>query len=374
MLGEVVKLDSPTLIVNPRLNQEFINLSPLKIIGYKSFKFFKGDTRDHEVFIIDPEFIYPLSPLYREKYRELYEFVRGSEFKKVSVVSGCMNRKNLRKFLKSLKSYSSLKVEVRENYEYKISVFFTSKKLEFITRDLGNLQTRRTLIISKDITQSLLIKNSLKDISCLVLKDIDFYTRRVVLSKFKVEGGFLVVPYKFRFLVRNVNFNNVVYIRIPKILSEFIHDTLNIPSDNYTIIVSHKDEGILARRLDKYPRLREEYLEWLNFLGFKGDKREYLSCYLMSKRLKYLKHNKNNTEVLDRNERIICSSFQGKYVEFEEGVKSLMGVNDRFLWEHFGSLRGLEKDKVVSSVNELVNRGLLGFRYFYNGKVVKKIY
>lgn len=375
MIGEMVKLDSPTLIVNPSLNQEIINSSPLKIIGYKSFKLFKDNTRDYEVFIIDPELLYPLSPLYREKYRELYEFIRRSKFKKISVVSGCMNKKNLKKFLKSLKSYSSLKIEVRENYGYKISVFFTSKKLEFITRDLaGNLQTRRTLILSKDIYQSLLIKNYLKDVSCLVLKDVDFDARRAVLSKFKVEESFLVVPYKFRFLVKNMNFSNVVYIRVPRTLSEFIHDTLSITSDNYTIVVSHKDEGVLVRRLDRYPRLREEYLEWLNFLGFKGDKREYLSCYLMSKRPKYLKYNKNNVEVLDEKERIICGSFQGRYVEFEEGIKSLIGVNDRFLWRHFGSLRGLEKDKVVDIVNELVNRGFLGFRYFYNGKVVKKIY
>lgn len=374
ILGEVVKLDSPTLIINPRLNQEIINSSPLKVVGYKSFKLFKDDPRNYEVFIIDPELLYPLSTLYKQKYAELYEFIRESKFKKVSIVSGCMSKRSLKKFLKSLKSYYSPKIEVIQNYDYTVSVLFTDKKLGLTTSILSSQQTGRTLIISKDIPQSLVVKNSLKNISCLVLKDIDFDIRRIILSRFKVEGGFLIIPYRFRFLVRNVSFSNVIYLRIPRTLPEFIYDTLNISSNSYTILVSSKDEGVLVKKIDKYPKFRKEYLEWLNFLGFKGDRREYLSYYLMSRKPKYLKPNKNNMRVMGKDEKIIYNSFQGKYVEFEEAVKSLMGVNDRFLWNCFGALRGLGRDKLLSSINELVNQGFLGFRYFYTDRVVKKIY
>ena len=371
IIGEFVNLNSPTLILTHKVVSDFLTSSPLKIVSYLNIDKIKCNFSEYNCIVLDPEFFYPVSPLFNPKYSKIYEFLKRVRFKDVKVFSCSLTRNSLVKFLKEI-GCKSRNGEVKFDLNVGINVYFGDNKVD----NLKERVTSNSLIVCKDFKDSVSVKEFLeRNFKNVFLLDTNnFDVRKVLINKFRSSKGILIVPKKLKKFVRDVNFYSVNYLSIPKSIQEFLHDVVFFSSREYNFFVSLKDEMSVSKRIIKKPYLKEEYLSFLNFLGFRGNRLDYLISYLNSSVLRYDSLETDSFE-LTSEEKVIFNFLHDRYFEYDECLNLLMGVGGKFFYGGYGILRGVPKSYVCDFVNGIVNKGKLGFRYFFvDGGIVKKVY
>ncbi|MFN4245572.1 MAG: hypothetical protein ACK4F9_05420 [Brevinematia bacterium] len=376
IIGEFIKLDSPTIIITTKTISDSFTSSPLKIISHKNLHYLNTNTDKYNCIILDPEFFYPISPLFNKKYLKIYEFIKNANFKNINVFSCSLPYNTLKTFLKEI-GYQNKNIKVIFELSKNINVYFCNNKIETLLSKLDI--DDRELIICKNAEEANTLKEYLNrhnkhTKNVLILDRNDFDIRKTIIGRLKANKGILIIPRNLKNLIRNINFSSVSYLSIPNSIQKFIHDIVSLSSYRYNLFVSSKDEIIFLKRIKKKPNLKEEYISTLNFLGFRGDKTRYLERYLSSHKQQY-NLTKTGLSMLDKKEKIIFSSLVNRYFRYEDCVDLLMGINNKILYRCFGIMRGHTRDYISQTINNLVNNGKLGFKYFLsNGNIVKKVY
>ncbi|MEN2998814.1 MAG: hypothetical protein ABDH28_07270 [Brevinematia bacterium] len=399
LIGEIININSPTLILTTNSISDFLTSSPLKIITPSNLdlliktlnlkpeilnpnqkpleklkNFFQKPYVDCDYILLDPELIFPSSPLFKEKYKNLYFFLRNTKPKRLITISGSLPLKTLLKLLKSI-GCKEKKVLVKPELNFKIQTVFTNNKLDTLANLIKN--TNRTLIICKNLTHTLFLESILKDITrnIFALKSRNTIQKRITISKFLTKEGILVAPKNFISLLKGVDFSKVIYLSCPYSIEEFIYNHINLASKKYTLIISTKDEKTLASKIKRKKHLKKEYLSFLNFLGSKEDKIEYLKTYLLSTENPHLGRKKNNLDELKEEEKELYKTLRESYYQYENAIDLLLGLGENFLRRGFGKLKGKPRQDVEKIIHSLVNKHLLGIIYFCaDGEIIKKIY
>ncbi|MCX8028394.1 MAG: hypothetical protein N2712_00145 [Brevinematales bacterium] len=365
IIGELVDLNSPTLIITPSSISENLTSFPFKVLTPKNLTQFKEDAKNFKIVILDPEFFYPFSPIFRSSIRGVFDFIKSSTFKEVITVSCSLPVKTIRKFLREVKG-STKSVRVITDFNFGIDVRYCDSKLDILEYYLGKYDD--LLIVCRDLDQANFIYNFVTQSGkkSFFMKYTDFDLRKVLLTKYKSCGGIFVIPFEFKVFLKDLEFENVIYVRLPKSIQEFIFDTIYITSKGYTFLISDKDEEIFLKRIKRSLFYRDYYLDFLNFLGFKGDRKFYLENYFHSRiSLKSVKYCEDD----------VCKYLSGRYIKYEEAVDMLIGKGDMYLSRGFGIFRGVDKSEVRSKINLLISNGHLGLKYFYvDGSIIKKLY
>lgn len=369
IVGEIVDINSPFILVTPYYPSDHLTNFPFKIISRQNVDMFKEDTKPYGCIVLDPELLYPKSSLFRNKYIALYEFLKRNKFREISVISSSFSKKTMSSFLRDIGS-KNLEVKIFPEFSFEVSVIFTEDKLkELEAIDFED----RNLIICKTEYHSLFLyelfrKKFGKGVFVLRVNDFDY--RKRVISDFIASGRVLIVPRKYRWFLRKVEFDRIVFLSLPKSIEEFLYFSSVFSSEKYLFLVSSSEEYKVSGRILKDRLLLNSYVEFLNFLGFKGDKISYLKGYLGS--VKILE--KNSEVDVSEDYRVIYNFFSNKYFEFEKGIEVLIGVNDWYLFFEYGKMRGVDRNYVRSLTNNLVSRGILGYKYFFCDKIIKKVY
>lgn len=375
LIGEIINLDSPTLIITHKSLSDIISSSPVKVITPSSLPLlYDKNFENFRCIILDPEFFYPLSPLFNNKYTPIYEFLKKNRFKDIITISASMPTKKLKNFLKDIGNKNQ-KIKVEPLPKFKANVIFTNNKVKSILKEINTTKDNKTIVVCKKLEHIYYLKLFLESsgINCFFIDNPEFDIRKSVLSKFKTKGGILIIPKKYKGFTRNVSTDKIYYLGIPYSIPEFIYDTTYIPSKEFIFFVSPKDESVLLSKMKKKKHLKDEFLKFLNFLGYKGNKTKYIQSYLLSRKISNIKH--TSLEKISFEKLRISNSFRDKYLSHTEVIEILLGVGNYFLYKEFGYLRGKDRTKVEDVINELVNVGELGFKYFLSdGTLIKKVY
>lgn len=370
VIGEIINIDSPFLLVYPYYSSDHLTNFPFKIISCRNVERFKEDSSHYECVIIDPELLYPKSPLFREKYKILYDFLKKTKFRNVSVVSASLPRRVLLSFLREIGS-KDRSICIFPEFSFGVKSIFCEDKVKELERlDLGI----KNLIICKNKSHGLFLYELLKDRfgkRVFVLRSDDFDHRRKITIDFIANGGVLIVPRRYRWFFRKVEFDKVIFLNLPKSIEEFLYFSSVFSVKEYVFLVSSSDEYKVSKKFSRDGLFLSKYIEFLNFLGSKGNKIEYLEGYLCSKRIR----GECRRVESDGDERVLCNFFSNRYFEFERGVDVIIGVGEWYMFFEYGAMRGKSRDYVKEIVNNLVSRGILGYRYFYSdGRITKKVY
>lgn len=370
IVGEIVNINSPSILLTVKSITDHITSSPFKVISYSNLHKFNEDTKVYTCIVLDPEFFYPKSPLFRKKYGGIYEFLRNNKFRDIYVISGTLAKRMIVSFLKDIGS-RNFEVRVFPEFGFNLKVIFCRSKLE----KLKSLEVgRRRLFICKNEYHSLLLYEILRKRfgdRVFVIRLDDFDYRKRVIADFVSKGEILIVPKKYRWFARKVKFDTIVFLSLPRSIEEFLFFSSVFSSGEYVFLVSDADEYKVSRKVLKDKVIVEGYINFLNFLGYKGDRVGYLRSFLSSSDVG------RNNKVIDITgyERVLYNFFNEKYIEYRRGIDIILGLNDYYMYFEYGKMRGMDREYVIDALDDLVNRGILGYKYFFSdGKIVKKVY
>lgn len=375
---------SPFKIITPsnlHLLQKELNPTPKnpnqttikeKIINLISKLIQSENPTSYTCLILDPEFFYPLSPLFKKRYQKVYSFLKKTKFKNVLAISNSLPKNTFKKFLKSINS-KTREVNVIDEINVRVNVLIGNNKIEKLLETLK--ENSRTLIICKGEKEAIflekLLKENNKNVFTLTKNEPD--VKKAIVTKLIAEKGILILPKNLKPIAKTTSFSDVIYIKLPTSIEEFLHDSVNITSEKYTLILSQKDEEKTLKRILKKKKLKTTYLSFLNFCGFGGEKTEYIRSYLSS--TKTLPKNTCKPETLSKEELIVWETLKGKYFDYETSINLLIGTNEKILYKGFGALRGKPKEHVEKLINTLVEKGFLNLKYFFSSnKLTKKVH
>lgn len=369
---EVVNLRSPSILLLKYSPSDNIPTTPFKVVPFDKLSAFT-DLRDYSIIILNPEYICHTSPLFESKFSKTLDTLKKLKPKNVSVVSSLLNYKSSKGLLKQI-GVKDQSFSFCFDLDFKIKTVFTEKKDSEIVSFACN---ENTLIVCKNSEQLRFISNLLskKITNVLVWDKKEFEYKRRMLNLYKSGNFNLIVPKAFLKHNFGIEVKRIIYVSPPYSIPEYLRGVLSYYTPNLEtfILISEKDESRFLKKIRRDVNFAKEYVEFLNFCGFRGNKLEYLKSYLFSTKVKSSSVGVISSETEDED---MLDTLKGSYLSLDEVFNIFLGLNDGYcFYRGFGTKRGVDVYSLKEKVNKLVNSGILGFKYFYDGEsLVKKVY
>ncbi|MGC8870571.1 MAG: hypothetical protein ACP5PT_05730 [Brevinematia bacterium] len=368
---EIIDIKSPSVLLLENSPSENIPSTPFKVVPFS-----KVDDliRNHVIMILNPERLYPFSPLFEPKYLKVLEVLKRIKPQNVFILSSLLpysDSKDLLKLVGAKIDNFSFYFDLNLNIEVLFSEDKKNKLLKLVDDRI------KTLIVCKNQKQLEEVYNflSLEFPNILAWNKKEYEYKRRTINLYRSGKFNLVVTKNFLKLRKNIDVENVIYVSTPYSIQHFVRDIINLPTNqlNVFLLISEKDEFIFLRKIRKNTNVNKEYLNFLNFCGFRGDKLEYLRNYFFSINNNHLREEKLLSEGKQRD---LVYSLRDKYFSTKEVIELLLGLDEKYyFYRGFGSMRGENFYLLKEEINELVSKGKLGFKYFYEEDgLVKKIY